>query len=174
MNQQSPEVRQTFEDLMRILNTEVGVYEDLLLLMQRKQTAIIANDLDVLRDTIHKEHLILQRTENVGAQRELRVRAVAAMLNTMGSKPSLPELIEMAPAQYRPELFELHHRLKANVEQITLANKNNAFLLNSALELTRGMIKIFLKGDDSERSVYQGNGQTATNTTGQSMVDCQI
>ncbi len=175
MNQNTLESQQCFQDLLTSLVAEVEVYEKLLELYERKQKAVVANDLDALRAVVHKEPVMLQRAERLALQRELRVRAVSAMMNTMDSTPTLGEIIDIAPVQLRTRLKELRQQLRANVVQITRANRQNEFLINSALEMTTSMIDTLLREKEITTStIYQGNGETTAKDTGQRMIDYQI
>lgn len=162
-----------FEDLIDSLNMEIQLYEDLHSLLQQKRSAIVEGDVEPLREAIHRENIIIQRIQTVSGQREQQAQVLGAMLNTMGSRPTLSDIIEMAPTSKRQMLSTLRYQLKAIIDHIGMANRENEYLLNSSIDFVRGMIKIFLDSNEEQQGTYENSGELAGKGSNK-MIDYQI
>jgi len=174
MNAEDRQHCQNFEELLTTLKAEAAIYEEFLSLLQQKKQVVIANDVDALREIIHRENRLVRRIETITGERTVQAQSLGVLLKHLETTPTLQQLVEMAPRQFREEISRLRDLLKTRVEQIARVNSENAFLLHSALNLTRGIIGIFLRGEEDKQGHYLPNGQVSSQRTRQKMIDYQI
>ncbi|MDP8238187.1 MAG: flagellar protein FlgN [Candidatus Hatepunaea meridiana] len=163
-----------FDDLVNIITKELALYENLLVVSKGKQNAIIADDLNELRENIHSEQTIVQEALSVADTRNEYVYMLKQSLDITDPKPRLRTIIDKSPSDYSIRLTSLKHQLKTNLDQITLTNRENRYLLNSSLEHLKGMINLFLQAGDESVDVYDTKGFMSNPSRGYMVLDCQI
>ncbi len=163
-----------FQDLTLNLSLEVKLYKDLETLLKDKQSSIIKGDIETLQNIVHEEQRLIPKIQTATRARELRASTIGAVSKLRVTTPSLKELIDLSPSHHQRELIEFREDLIMSLDQIARINRENEFLLNSSVELVRGLVQVLLGTDEDERFHYGGRGKIANERSRKSLVDCQI
>ncbi len=163
-----------YQELIKCLSFEVQLYQDLDKLLKAKQSSIINGDVETLQEIVHEEQRLIPKIHSATKARELRTITIGAVSKLRSKTPSLKELIDLSPSHYSQQLIEFREHLIFSLDQIAHANRENEFLLNSSVELVRGLVQVLLGKDENEDIHYGGQGQVAADRTRQANVDFQI
>ena len=174
MNELLRENQGPFNDLVLSLSHEVALYDQLALMLKSKQKAIIQGDVDLLQNLVHEEHRLIPKIRLATQARELRAAAIGALADVGAKTPSLKELIDLSPSHHTQTLIGHREKLIAALDRIAHANRENEFLLNSSLELVRGLVQVLLGREEHETVHYGGKGKINNDQTRRAVVDCQI
>jgi len=163
-----------FQDLVLSLSLEVKLYNDLDILLKDKQSSIIKGDIDALQNIVHEEQRLIPKIQTATKARELRAATIAAVSKLKAKTPSLKELIDLSPSHHSLELIEFREQLILSLGQIAHVNRENEFLLNSSVELVRGLVQVLLGTDEENNVHYGGRGKITKDRSLKSRVDRQI
>ncbi len=125
------------EELITTLDAEEVLYSQLIPIEENKTRAIIANDLDSLREITAQEHDLVDQTSALEHKREQVAVDIATVL---GKDPKTITLEQIAEAlKNQPEdqkkLQLIHDRLKKTVGRLQELNEQNGVLLKEAMEM---------------------------------------
>ena len=174
MNEFVTEMDGAFQELVLNLALEVNLYKDLENLLKDKQSSIIRGDIESLQSIVHEEQRLIPKIQTATRARELRASTIGAVSKLRAKTPSLKELIDLSPSHHQRELIEFREDLIMSLDQIARNNRENEFLLNSSVELVRGLVQVLLGTDEDERFHYGGRGIITEKRSQKSRVDCQI
>ncbi len=174
MNELIRNIDGAFEELVLNLSNEVKLYQELSQLLKDKQTSIVNGDVDALQKYVYQEQRLIPKIQAISNKRELYAVKISAVLGTSPTKPSLTDLIHLAPAIYSEKLVFARERLIESIDQIAHANRENDFLLRSSVDLVRGLAHVLLGGNDNENIHYSGLGRIADKRNHRVNVDCQV
>ena len=163
-----------FEELVKCLTIEVQLYSDLDNLLKQKQSSIINGDVETLQKIVHEEQRLIPKIHTATQARELRATTIGAVSKLEVKTPSLKELIDLSPSHYSQDLIGFREKLIISLDQIAHANRENEFLLNSSVELVRGLVQVLIGTEKNESVHYGGRGKIAQNQSRKSHVDCQV
>lgn len=173
MNEQMLELDGAFQDLVQSLALEVDLFKKLDLLLKEKQSSIIKGDVDTLQNIVHEEQRLIPKMHTATQSREHCAATIAAVSKLKVKKPSLMELINLAPSHHSQKLIQFREQLILNLDRIAHVNRENEFLLNSSVELVRGLVQVLLGTNEDENTYYGGRGKISEDRTRKSHVDCQ-
>lgn len=162
-----------YEKLLRILDKEIKGYEELVMILSRKQEAIIEGDVDSLRQLVAEEQSLVRKIEGIVKERN---RIGMSLSNGKGEKAGvrLSFIIEGAPESYRERLHEIRYKLMSNLEQISRLNRENEYLLNFSIDFVRNMAQLIIEADGENIKVYNARGYTFSPGGSNKMLDYQI
>ncbi len=163
-----------FEELVHALAIEVKLYTNLDELLKRKQSSIIDGDVESLQSIVHEEQRLIPRIQSATQARELRASTIGALSKLRVKTPSLKELIDLSPSHMSQKLIDFRTQLILSLDRIAHANRENEFLLNSSVDLVRGLVQVLLGTEENEHVHYGGCGDIAEGSRRKSHVDCQI
>lgn len=145
----------TVEQLIRLIEREAGLYEELLDLTLRQRAALIENVESAISQTTAEQDRLLRQISAT----EKSSQAFAARL----AQTPNPTLAEIAGTLDEPEasrLLEAAHRLLETGTRVRGENLINRQLINNALELTEFCLRAL--AGDSECPAYRIDGRTRT------------
>ena len=163
-----------YADLVICLSQEVQLYTDLDQLLKDKQSSIIKGDVESLQKIVHEEQRLIPKIQRATQARELRATTIGAVSKLRSKTPSLKELIDLSPSHYSKQLIEFREQLIVSLDRIAHGNRENEFLLNSSVELVRGLVQVLIGTEQNENVHYGGRGKIAQNQSRKSHVDCQV
>ena len=164
----------SFQALVQALTVEVDLYKQLEQLLKDKQSSIIHGDVEKLQNIVHEEQRLIPKIRVATQSREQRATTIGVMLNLRTQTPSLRELIDLSPSHLVQQMLGFREQLISSLDQIAHANRANEFLLNSSVELVRGLVQALLGKDKHEYVHYGGQGKIQNDRTRRANVDCQI
>ncbi len=163
-----------FHELVNCLTIEVDLYKELDLLLKAKQSSIISGDIEILQNIVHEEQRLIPRIQAATQARELRATTIGAVSKLRVKTPSLKELIDLSPSHYSQQMIGFREQLIQSLDRIAHANRENEFLLNSSVNLVRGLVQVLIGTEENENVHYGGRGVIAKNQSTRTHVDCQV
>jgi flagellar biosynthesis/type III secretory pathway chaperone len=170
----SHEQTNLFQDLVDTLSKEVDLYSQLEQLLKDKQSSIINGNVDKLQKIVHEEQRLIPKIRMATQSREQRATTIGAMMHLATRTPSLSELIDLSPSHHVQQMLAFRAQLIKSLDQIAHANRENEFLLNSSVELVRGLVQVLLGKEKNENLHYGGRGKLQEDPTRRANVDYQI
>lgn len=125
------------ENLIDVLDREQFEYEKLLILAEKKTSAVVKGDVDSLSKITEDEQEIVGRIRTMEKQRTKVLADVANVVNRDVETLKLIDLIQMlakVPDQ-QEKLRDVQERLEKTTEQIRTQNEKNQLLLQEKLEM---------------------------------------
>ena len=125
------------ENLVDILDKEEFEYEKLLILAEKKTSAVVKGDVDNLSKITEDEQEIVGRIQTMEKQRTKVLADVANVVNRDVETLKLIDLIQMlakVPDQ-QEKLRDVQERLEKTTEQLRTQNEKNQLLLQEKLEM---------------------------------------
>ncbi len=168
------ETMHPFEGLINILNQEVAMYEKMAGVIQKKQDAIIAGQIEELKEFVATEKTLINESLAIAKKRQEMQKRLRQKLNLKEPEPKLKIFIEMADTADTVKLSNLRYRLKNVLNQITRINNENKLLLDFSIEHVKGLAHLFLNVDNEDNNVYGMDGVVHMKQAGNKMLDFQI
>ncbi len=165
---------EAYESLILCLVYEVEMYQELSRLLKEKQSCIISGDIESLENIVHEEQRLIPKVRTATQAREVRAATIGAVSKLTKKTPTLKELIDLSPSHISKQLIEFREHLITSLDQIAHANRENEFLLNSSVELVRGLVQVLLGKEDNKNTYYGGQGMIANDHTPKANVDFQV
>ena len=125
------------ENLIDVLDKEQFEYEKLLILAEKKTSAVVKGDVDNLSKITEDEQEIVGRIQTMEKQRTKVLADVANVVNRDVETLKLIDLIQMlakVPDQ-QEKLRDVQERLEQTTEQLRTQNEKNQLLLQEKLEM---------------------------------------
>ncbi|MBD5471038.1 MAG: flagellar protein FlgN [Lachnospiraceae bacterium] len=125
------------ENLIDVLDKEHFEYEKLLILAEKKTSAVVKGDVDSLSKITEDEQEIVGRIQTMEKQRTKVLADVANVVNRDVETLKLIDLIQMlakVPDQ-QEKLRDVQERLEKTTEQLRTQNEKNQLLLQEKLEM---------------------------------------
>ena len=143
--------------LITVLSEEIRMYNELLLVLRRKQSSIIEGKLEQLKETVASEQTILKKTEQLALSREASFREASNLLGQDQEIRSLSQLIGVVESTYAGRLKDIHHSLKRILKEVTLVNEENRYLLEYSIKFVREAVRELIKSSE-QFPVYSAQG----------------
>lgn len=162
----NPAVERLIAKLVRILSEEMQMYNELLLVLRKKQSSIIEGKLEELQQTVIDEQVVLKKTEEIGKSRTASLQDLNAALNEDEEVRTIGQLIQRVESTYAERLSDLHLSLQKIVQEVMLANEENRYLLDYSIRFVREAARELIKTSDqfplySSAGVGQGSAQSS-------------
>ncbi|MBD5452611.1 MAG: flagellar protein FlgN [Lachnospiraceae bacterium] len=125
------------ENLVDILDKEEFEYEKLLILAEKKTSAVVKGDVDSLSKITEDEQEIVGRIQTMEKQRTKVLADVANVVNRDVETLKLIDLIQMlakVPDQ-QEKLRDVQERLEKTTQQLRRQNEKNQLLLQEKIEM---------------------------------------
>lgn len=125
------------ENLIDVLDKEHFEYEKLLILAEKKTSAVVKGDVDSLSKITEDEQEIVGRIQTMEKQRTKVLADVANVVNRDVETLKLIDLIQMlakVPDQ-QEKLRDVQERLEKTTEQLRSQNEKNQLLLQEKLDM---------------------------------------
>lgn len=159
--------------LITILSQEMRMYNELLLVLRRKQSSIIEGQLEELKEAMAQEHAILKQSEAMAEAREASLKAAGAALGAGEEVESLSQLIAVVESTYAERLSDIHGSLQRILQEVQLTNEENSYLLDYSIKFVRDAARDLIKS--SKRfPVYSASGKGDEGPTGSRLIEGRI
>ncbi len=165
---------EVYDRLRELLDVELSRYGELNEALEKKQRAIVAGDLEVIRECLGRESVCTKRAL---AAAEARTRFIAEMNVHRGRRadePALGKFIDESPPPHRDRLQARHRKLRESLETVVRLNRENRRLLAVGLECVRGMIRLILGETDDEAELYDVTGAAPTGGAKSRILNCRV
>lgn len=125
------------ENLITELNEEYAVYEELLTVSMEKTPAIVANDLERLKEVTDKEQLLVDTVTGLENTRRETMTNIATVLNRRGSDLKISDIIDFLDGQpeFQEPLTIINEKLAKLGKKLREINSHNQNLIQEALSM---------------------------------------
>lgn len=161
----------SFQIISELLREEIEVHERMISLLKVKQKAIIKDDVSKLREYMQEEQTLIQTAKSTMKMLEERV---TELKESKTKAARLEDIIPLAPHSLRDQLDRQRKQLRANIEKLSRINRENRYLLNHSLEMIKGMVQIFLRGNEEPIKLYNVKGHVSSSDNNNKLLNFQI
>ena len=159
--------------LITVLSQEMRMYNELLLVLRRKQSSIIEGQLEGLKEAMAQEQTILRESEELAGTREASLKAVGTALGSGEDIQTLSLLIAVVESTYADRLSDIHRSLQQILQEVMLTNEENSYLLDYSIKFVREAARELIKS--SERfPVYSAAGKGDEGPQGSQLIEGKI
>lgn len=146
------------DDLLRLLEEEIGLYRSLLSILQKEKKAVIGSKLEELNEAgKEKESLILK----IRILEEQRIRIQSRLAHSLGYETrdlTLSKLSQLVGEHHSVQLKICYSNLLTLIPSIQEINHSNKSLLTHSLELVKGSLSL-LNNFVASNAVYYRTGE---------------
>ena len=146
-------------ELANVLREETGLCNELLVITDREQEAIVASNVEVLTALIDEKERLLELLATLETERMTALTAVADAIGQPAGGLTLSIVAESATAEVRAHLVDVGEELRASGIALARANERNARLLEASSELVDRWMQ-YLKTVISNALTYSQDGNT--------------
>lgn len=168
-----PIAERTIAKLITILSQEMRMYNELLLVLRKKQSSIIEGKIEDLREAVEKEQVILKETEAIAGNREVTFNKVKEILSSEKEIGNLSQLIQVVESTYAERLSNIHRSLQRIVQEVILTNEENRYLLDYSIKFVREAARELVKSSE-QFPVYSAEGSSDQGPTGSRLIEGRI
>ncbi|MFW6028861.1 MAG: flagellar protein FlgN [Halanaerobiales bacterium] len=144
---------ENIEKLFEILKKEYELYTKLKETANKKNTAIIDNEIDDLAKAVERENEIIDNLEELEEIRE-DILSILEDKYDLAQNFQFSNLINNFPEELQEEYLELRNSLLEVIDEIHEKNQENALLLDEAIKLNNFSLKMLTKAVSPENSTY--------------------
>lgn len=125
------------ENLIKELNEEYAVYEELLKVSMEKTSVIVANDLERLKSTTDKEQLLVDTITGLESTRRSTVKEIANVLNKRNEELKIIDIVGFLDGQpeFHDPLLVINEKLAKLVKKLRDVNTHNQNLIQESLSM---------------------------------------
>ncbi|MEE9464256.1 MAG: flagellar protein FlgN [Candidatus Neomarinimicrobiota bacterium] len=173
MMKKHPAAEHLLARLITVLSQEMRMYNELLLVLRKKQSSIIEGQLEGLKETLAQEQAILKESEAVTRARESSLKEVSEALGREDTIQTLGQLIEVVESTYAERLSDIHRSLQRIVQEVILTNEENRYLLDYSIKFVREAARELIKSSE-QFPVYSATGKGQGSQSGSSLIEGKI
>jgi flagellar biosynthesis/type III secretory pathway chaperone len=133
------------------LNAELVCYRALLVISERQQQALVANQVAKFSELIKQTEPNLNEQQRLRKLRERLLQRIAEVSGKSGAILSLTEVIGMSVEPFQSELKSRQLLIRDALERLRTVHERNQALLRQGLSLMRDLVRA-LTGDTDQRS----------------------
>lgn len=169
----NPAAEHLIAKLIKVLSEEMQMYNELLLVLRKKQTSIIEGKLEDLQQAVIDEQAVLKKTEKMDQLRSQSMEEINKALNQDEDVRTLSQLIQLVESTYAERLSDLHVSLQKIVQEVLLTNEENRYLLDYSIRFVREAARELIKTSD-QFPVYSASGKGQDTSVQSSLIEGKI
>lgn len=125
------------ENLIDVLDSETGQYEQLVTLAESKTSAIVAGDIENLGKIMEEEQEIVGRIQGMEMKRNKFLADIANVVNRDVETLKLIDLIQMLESMpdQQQKLADVQKHMRTTIDKLREANGKNQMLLSERLDM---------------------------------------
>ncbi len=159
--------------LITVLSEEMRMYNELLLVLRKKQSSIIEGKLEGLKKAMEQEQAILKHSEAVTKTRKASLKELSEALGMEDEIRTIGQLIEIVESTYAERLSDIHRSLQRIVQEVVLTNEENRYLLNYSIKFVREAARELIKSSE-QFPVYSAEGRGGGESSASSLIEGRI
>jgi len=159
--------------LITVLSEEMRMYNELLLVLRKKQSSIIEGKIEGLKKAMEQEQAILKRSETVIKTRKASLKELSEALGMEDEIRTIAQLIELVESTYAERLSDIHRSLQRIVQEVVLTNEENRYLLNYSIKFVREAARELIKSSE-QFPVYSAEGRGGGESSASSLIEGRI
>ena len=145
------------DQLLALLAGEMGLYRDMILVLQSEKDAIIDADLEALEENTREKSNLTIKVRILEEQRLRTVEKLSAALDHPLEGFNLLQIAGLVGGPYAARLEACHSNFASLMQSMGELNRTNSELLTHSLKTVRESLG-FLENLGNMHSVYQENG----------------
>lgn len=161
-----------WENMVCVLQEMLAVYENLLLLSQKKRDALVAAQVQQVEEFTHREEALILEAGKL----ENKLHGIVQdMSQTYGLTPqdvTMAKLLEKAEADIYEQLTAINEKFSLTAAQLQSVNKINTSLIEQALTLINYNINLLTQSTASP--VYAAGGKRTEDAKSKTIFDKKI
>ena len=154
----NPAAEHLIAKLIKVLSEEMQMYNELLLVLRKKQSSIIEGKLGDLQQAVIDEQAVLKKTEEMEQIRSKSFEDLNKALDQDEDVRTLGQLIQLVESTYAERLSDLHASLQKIVQEVLMTNEENKYLLDYSIRFVREAARELIKSSD-QFPVYSASGK---------------
>lgn len=125
------------ENLIDVLDSETGQYEQLVTLAESKTSAIVAGDIENLGKIMEEEQEIVGRIQGMEKKRNKFLADIANVVNRDVETLKLIDLIQMLESMpdQQQKLADVQKHMRTTIDKLRETNGKNQMLLSERLDM---------------------------------------
>ncbi len=164
-------IKMPAEKLYEILEEEYQVYQELQKLGNKKQEALIENELEELAEIVEAETELMDNVDNLEEARLQLLEAFAGKIGESADELSFSQLLPELPASRQDEFSELRENLLELIEELNALNESNRQLLMEALKFNEFSMKAVIGSENQQ--TYKNPGKSGKNNKSNRIINRQ-
>jgi hypothetical protein len=149
-----------FQDVIDALDAELERQENVLAVCRAQQSALLAQDSELVEAKNEALQLIIRETVEAEAARNDSVRALVETLGLPVDHQTMTGLIGVAPEPWATRLREVQVRLQSTLVETRRAVRNNARIARRSLRVVNQCLDTVYQVQSTVDG-YDGKGETA-------------
>lgn len=161
-------MKSKLQELIRILEKEASLYEELHRLSQEEEEVVIEGNLKKLDNIVRQQEGLFLYLRNYERARHRLVESLRQILS-LPEKVTLSELAKTVDEPYAAQLQKLQKTIVGRLNKISKSNKNNVSLLEYSVKIIDEYFS-FLAGVEKV-PIYTSHGWSKAKTQKRKLVD---
>ena len=150
------------QDLIAILEEEVGAFQKMLDFLTQEQRALVQDDIETIKSAIKGKEQMAGEIRLIETRRLHVVRSIGQSFGLGEDQLNLSRIAEFYKGEDGERMRGTRDALLNLHAEIRRTNRNNALLVRHALRYVDRTLQLF-KGGDGPNRVYQRTGMTEGN-----------
>jgi flagellar biosynthesis/type III secretory pathway chaperone len=159
-------------ELISVLEQEIGLYEEILKVSKDKTSIIVEGKVNELEEIVKAEHALILRVSKVENQREILINKISKVINRNPDEINLTILIENTNEIHGAKLKEQQQMLGSYMKELGSVNELNSQLIKSSLEYINFSLNLFANAGSQDNN-YGIEGEKS-DVKARSMLDIKI
>ena len=165
------QIKELAGKLYKILSEEYRVYQELKRLGNKKQEALIENELEELAEIVEAETELMDNVDNLEVARLQLIESIAKDMDQSAEELSFNQLLPELPEAKKDEFSELRDKLLELIEDLNALNESNRQLLMEALKFNEFSMKAVI-GTENQQT-YNNPGKAGRNNKSNRIINRQ-
>jgi flagellar biosynthesis/type III secretory pathway chaperone len=151
-------LRRAIGMLEAILVRQTGIHEEMLIVAEAKQDAIIKGDLEKLEAAVVDERALVAKIEDEERKRLAVMPLVKTGVGAPAETEKLADVIALMPEPERTAMTAVREELKTVLEDCQIRTRHNAELLKASLEHVESFLRT-LADETAKDKTYTRDGR---------------
>ena len=153
-------------ELLGLLGGEIGLYDSMLLALQKEKRAVVESNLDELMETNREKESLFLKIRILEEQRLTVIEKLAEDLGQSAQNLTLTKLSQLVEEPQSTQLADCHSRFLSLAQSIQEVNLSNKALLNHSLDLVRSSLTLLSDLMPSNPVYYKSGKMQAGDQSG--------
>jgi len=146
MNNNKTNANLIFQNLYRVLSSELKCYETVLSLVRNEKEAIVNDNIEELIEITKKQEEIILKIKSLEKKREALIIKLdrQSQINLSYNEFSLNRLAELVDEPYSSQYIKLRKEMKDLLDEIRKINERNLQIIQKSMNTFNTTIELFL------------------------------
>ena len=144
--------------LLSLLEEETGLYQSLLLVLQKEKDVFVKTELQALEQVTKNKENLIRELGKLEGQRMREMGKLAASLACPLQELTLKKLVQLIHDPYASRLKDCASNLTAVLQRVQQTNENNKTLFKHSIDLVKSSLAL-LQNLSTGHQVYHPSGE---------------